>query len=508
MALSRREVAALKQAAERFRRAGVGRRRARPQARRPGAVDAIAGAYEAALEPLAAKAAERLAARARELALPSLGARRDQLDATAADVRRELDRLAGALGERVAAQAAAAVEEAASRADAHSRGAVATQVRSALGVGLPDPADTSPLLSSWAEENSRRIRTLPAEAAGRAAALAARALAEGWTGSRLEGELEDMVGASRSDARRLARDQVGKLNARLTEARHRGLGITHFYWTTTGDERVRSEHVALSGRRFAYSEPPSEGLPGEPVQCRCTAEPDFATAGDDLPDGEGEEGGGPPDVAAELEIPAEPPRTRAQEILGPRLLVTQADDPAVRALAETLDAYPPRLWEALRDSGVEVYLGAGGIPNLDDLGHLRGERPRGWGEGQTWDQVAGIFDGTVVAAGTAEGFSFSGSVALHEVAHSVGFTQGFAGEDGEFVALHDDPELAAIHAELHDEGRLVPYLAQDGPGGEAGRQELFAEGFATYHARGRAAVVELWGGRFADWLGRASARFE
>ena len=38
-------------------------------------------------------------------------------------------------------------------------------------------------------------------------------------------------------------------------------------------DRVRDEHQELEGETFSYDDPPSEGLPGQPVLCRCFAEP-------------------------------------------------------------------------------------------------------------------------------------------------------------------------------------------------------------------------------------------
>lgn len=70
----------------------------------------------------------------------------------------------------------------------------------------------------------------------------------------------------------IARDQVNKLNGQLTEHRQRNLGVTHYIWRTSGDERVRDRHVELDGQRFAWDSPPDEGHPGNAVQCRCVAE--------------------------------------------------------------------------------------------------------------------------------------------------------------------------------------------------------------------------------------------
>ena len=51
------------------------------------------------------------------------------------------------------------------------------------------------------------------------------------------------------------------------------LGITHYTWRTSQDERVRHEHVLRDGRRFAWDNPPDDGHPGQPIRCRCVAEP-------------------------------------------------------------------------------------------------------------------------------------------------------------------------------------------------------------------------------------------
>jgi SPP1 gp7 family putative phage head morphogenesis protein len=51
-----------------------------------------------------------------------------------------------------------------------------------------------------------------------------------------------------------------------------------------GDERVRDEHEGLDGEQFDYDDLPSEGLPGEPIQCRCYAEPVLSAILDDTGD--------------------------------------------------------------------------------------------------------------------------------------------------------------------------------------------------------------------------------
>lgn len=78
-------------------------------------------------------------------------------------------------------------------------------------------------------------------------------------------------------AKLIARDQINKLNGRLTELRQVNAGIESYVWRTSLDERVRPSHRALEGTKFRWDQPPAVGHPGEPIQCRCFAEPVFQT---------------------------------------------------------------------------------------------------------------------------------------------------------------------------------------------------------------------------------------
>lgn len=80
---------------------------------------------------------------------------------------------------------------------------------------------------------------------------------------------------AKNRAKLVARDQANKLNGKLTELRQQRAGIEEYTWRTVGDDRVRPEHVARDGKKFNWNEPPSDGHPGEPVNCRCYAEPVF-----------------------------------------------------------------------------------------------------------------------------------------------------------------------------------------------------------------------------------------
>lgn len=76
---------------------------------------------------------------------------------------------------------------------------------------------------------------------------------------------------------RIAVDQFLTLHAEITKQRQTDVGITHYFWRTSGDARVRPEHQANEGERFAWADPPATGHPGDDIRCRCIADPDMST---------------------------------------------------------------------------------------------------------------------------------------------------------------------------------------------------------------------------------------
>lgn len=88
-------------------------------------------------------------------------------------------------------------------------------------------------------------------------------------------QLEELEGVTERRAEAIARDQVVKYNGRMTEIRHKGIGVVSYFWRTVGDGRVRPRHAARNNVEFFYDRPPSQekidGHPGQPVQCRCWA---------------------------------------------------------------------------------------------------------------------------------------------------------------------------------------------------------------------------------------------
>lgn len=148
------------------------------------------------------------------------------------------------------------------------------QFRAALGIDvLQSEPQIGPRLQAWAAENVALIKSVPTRYFGEIETWALQALRKGERAEEIARDLQERFDVSESRARLIARDQVGKLNGQLNIARQRDVGVERWVWRTSEDERVRPEHEELDGRVYTIDDSPAEGYPGEPIACRCTAEP-------------------------------------------------------------------------------------------------------------------------------------------------------------------------------------------------------------------------------------------
>lgn len=178
----------------------------------------------------------------------------------------------------------------AERTQSTQRVALGAQVKAALGADvfasdkkIPDIRD------QFVGENVSLITSIPGNVVNEVEGLVSRAFTNATPHEELARQINERFNVGESRARLIARDQIGKLYGATNAYRQQELGITSFIWRTSGDERVRDEHAALEGEEFQYPEgAPEEGIPGEPIQCRCSAEPVFgdllnASADDEEP---------------------------------------------------------------------------------------------------------------------------------------------------------------------------------------------------------------------------------
>lgn len=130
-------------------------------------------------------------------------------------------------------------------------------------------------ISEFVGENVSLIKSIPTRLFDDLEQQLTRGIADGLRWEELATTIEKQFKVSEARAELIARDQAGKFFGDLNHVRQTELGITTFIWRTSGDDRVREEHVAREGNEYTWSAPPDGETPGEPVLCRCYAEPNL-----------------------------------------------------------------------------------------------------------------------------------------------------------------------------------------------------------------------------------------
>lgn len=132
------------------------------------------------------------------------------------------------------------------------------------------------------EANIRLIEDAHRDYAAQVREVFDNALTEGLRVEELAAKLAERGDVSESRAELIARDQTLKLNGQITRLRQQAAGVEEYIWSTSQDERVRPEHAALEGRKFAWDEPTPIGYaPSEDFQCRCIPIPVIPELEDD-----------------------------------------------------------------------------------------------------------------------------------------------------------------------------------------------------------------------------------
>jgi|SRR5579859_1612003 len=165
------------------------------------------------------------------------------------------------------------------------------------GLGfLPDPkafkrdaklTKEQRILKGFIKENVALIESIPDQELSQVEHLVYRSFRSGVRADKLAEDIERRHEVATSRAMLIARDQIGKLNGNLNQLKQEGLGITSYVWRTSLDERVRGNpsglypkadpsHWDREGESFSWNDPPEDGHPGAPIQCRCHAEPDLS----------------------------------------------------------------------------------------------------------------------------------------------------------------------------------------------------------------------------------------
>jgi hypothetical protein len=155
--------------------------------------------------------------------------------------------------------------------------------------------------------------------------------------------------------------------------------------------------------------------------------------------------------------------------------------PEVIAAVDRLAELPERIKERLTNGLDAIFIGPGGVPELDEMTGLRGvPLPAGRA---TWDACAGAYGERKIVVGSRP--SPTPDVMCHEVGHALDDLDSPAGkwqsDSAEFRMLYD---------------QCQPHLASDfhhQPGG-LGRKEFFADAFAAIASHQRPALVDMLSG--------------
>jgi SPP1 gp7 family putative phage head morphogenesis protein len=166
-------------------------------------------------------------------------------------------------------------------------------LRRTVGVGLvtaePGLRDQ---LRLFVQTNANLITKLQADKIAEIQGVIERGFAQGLRHTEVAKQVMEKAETTVSRARLIARDQVSKLNGRLTQMRQQEAGIEKYIWQTAEDTRVRATHEPMDGKLGRWDDPtlyanvsePDKWLaksginavelhPGQDILCRCFAEP-------------------------------------------------------------------------------------------------------------------------------------------------------------------------------------------------------------------------------------------
>jgi hypothetical protein len=155
--------------------------------------------------------------------------------------------------------------------------------------------------------------------------------------------------------------------------------------------------------------------------------------------------------------------------------------PAVVTAIDRLADLPQLIKEKLAAGLDAIHVGAGGVPDLDDMERLRGvPLPSGRA---TWDACAGAYGARKIIVGSR--LSPTPDVMCHEIGHALDDIDG-PGDQWQ----SDLPEFHRLY------GRCRPRMASSfhcAPGA-LGRREFFADAFAAIASAQRPALVDMLSG--------------
>jgi SPP1 gp7 family putative phage head morphogenesis protein len=173
----------------------------------------------------------------------------------------------------------------ASNTESFNRGKFIQDIQRAVGISLRDVIKKDGVtfqVEQSIERNIGLIKSIPEQYHAKLKGIIQTGMDSGNDAFSIRKQIFELGQSTERRAATIARDQVAKLNSAVNQARQRSIGVTHYFWRTSRDERVRKTHRRNEGKRFAWNDPPATGHPGEDYNCRCSPDPDLSTLMEEL----------------------------------------------------------------------------------------------------------------------------------------------------------------------------------------------------------------------------------
>lgn len=210
---------------------------------------------------------------------PSIGdGKRIVNDGLFSDFKTAFSKTANTVKAKVSGIASALAQTVVSKQGQQSDNQLSAMILSKTGIdfsGLMSDSVLKEAVDEAVAANISLINSIPQQYLDRVEQAVMASLQAGTLNATLADDLLKIEGVTKNRAKLIARDQLGKINSRLSQIRQQSLGITHYFWSTSHDERVRDRHRRWDGDLIAWDNPPIDGHPGQAIQCRCTAIPDL-----------------------------------------------------------------------------------------------------------------------------------------------------------------------------------------------------------------------------------------
>lgn len=134
-------------------------------------------------------------------------------------------------------------------------------------------------------ENVSLIKSIPAQYFKNVEGAVYRSITTGRGMADLLPEIRKYDGQTERRAKNLALDQTRKAYNQINKRRMEAVGVKKFEWIHSyGGQKPRHSHMAIDGKIFSFENleseqaalgvpPEDRGLPGHPINCRCTMVP-------------------------------------------------------------------------------------------------------------------------------------------------------------------------------------------------------------------------------------------